>query len=160
MSQTIGARPMPPATVKTRDPHRREVLACAGLILAALLLAFVFRHGPTQVVIDPAEVSRSLDLTFRDLADGSVMAVNAATGEDIEIIAPGTGGFVRVTMRSYAKERQQRGLSSATPFLLAEMTNGTVFLQDPLTGRTMHLNAFGPANVGAFAAILDHGRAK
>jgi putative photosynthetic complex assembly protein len=129
------------------------------MIALALVLVALGRQPQAPVVIDPAAVSRSLDLAFRDRPDGSVMVVDAATGRDIQIIAPGGGGFVRVTMRSYAKERLQRGLSDATPFHLAEMADGTVFLQDRLTGRTMHLNAFGPANVGAFRAILDHGRA-
>lgn len=159
MSQTLHAPPGPGDQVRTKDPHAKAALACGMLIAVALVLAALGRHPPTVVTIDPAAVSRSLDLAFRDLPDGSVMVVDAATGKDIQIIAPGGGGFVRVTMRSYARERQQRGLSDATPFHLAEMTDGTVYLQDRLTGRTMHLNAFGPANVGAFRAILDHGRA-
>ncbi|BDA85220.1 hypothetical protein Sa4125_27620 [Aureimonas sp. SA4125] len=159
MSQALEGRQQPPATTRTKDPHGKAAMACGLMIALALVLAFLGRNERQPVVIDPAAVSRSLDLSFRDMADGSVMAVNAKTGEDIQIIAPGTGGFVRVTMRSYAKERQLHGFTDAAPFLLAEMNNGTVLLQDPLTGRTMHLNAFGPANVGAFEALLDNGRA-
>jgi putative photosynthetic complex assembly protein len=159
MSQALDTPPRQAGTTRTKDPHAKAALACGGMIAVALALAFFGRHPPTIVTIDPAAVSRSLDLAFRDLPDGSVMVVDATTGQDIQVIAPGGGGFVRVTMRSYARERMQRGLSDATPFHLAEMTDGTVFLQDRLTGRTMHLNAFGPANVGAFRAILDHGRA-
>ena len=74
------------------------------------------------------------------------------------LIAPGAGGFIRVTMRSFANERKRDGLGSETPFTLTRMRDGDLYLQDSLTGRTMLLNAFGPSNEGVFAELIDHER--
>jgi hypothetical protein len=38
---------------------------------------------------------------------------------------------------------------------LIRWANGTLSLEDPETGRKVPLDAFGPDNAGAFAAILD-----
>lgn len=144
--------------IRRKDPQRRPAIACASLIGAALVLVLVGRHPPQPPEIDPASVVESMDLRFSDLADGSVVALNAATGAKLERIDPGVGGFIRVTMRSFANERKQRGLSSDVPFTLTRMKDGDLLLRDPLTGRTMLLNAFGPSNEGAFAQLLDKGR--
>ena len=145
-------------TATYRDPQRKPAIAGAGLICAAIILVLVGRHAQTPRVIDPKSVVTSVDIRFDDLADGSVLASNAATGAELGRIGMGVGGFVRVTMRSFAIERKQRGLGSDVPFTLARMNDGDLVLQDPLTHRTMLLNAFGPANEGAFAQLLDHGR--
>lgn len=147
------------ATVKPyRDPQRKPAMAGGALIAAAIALVLVGRHDKTPAVIDPASVTQALELKFVDRADGSVVAVDAANGAEVERIAPGAGGFIRVTMRSFASERKARGLGSDVPFTLLRMTDGDLLLEDRLTGRTMLLNAFGPSNEGVFAQLLDHGR--
>lgn len=145
-------------TETKKDPQRKPAIAAAGLICAAIILVLVGRHGETPKVIEPNSVVDSVEVRFEDLDDGSVVASDAKTGSELGRIGIGVGGFVRVTMRSFAIERKQRGLGSDVPFTLARMTDGDLLLQDPLTHRTMLLNAFGPANEGAFAQLLDHGR--
>ena len=98
-----------------------------------------------------------MELKFVDQADWSVVAYDAASGGELERINPGSGGFIRVTMRSFAAERINRGLGPEVPFALLRMSDGDLLLQDPATGRTMLLNAFGPSNEGVFAQLLDHG---
>ncbi len=143
---------------KLTDPQRKPAIAGALLICAAIVLVLVGRHAQTPREIDPQSVVTSVAVRFDDLADGSVVASNAETGAELGRIGMGVGGFVRVTMRSFAIERKQRGLGSDVPFTLSRMTDGDLLLQDPLTHRTMLLNAFGPANEGAFAQLLDKGR--
>jgi putative photosynthetic complex assembly protein len=148
-----------PATVRTfRDPQRKPAMACGALIVAAIALVAVGRHGKTEVAIDPAAVTQSIELRFVDQPDGAVIAYDADSGAELERIAPGGGGFIRVTMRSYAAERINHGLGSEVPFTLLRMTDGDLLLRDRVTGRTMLLNAFGPSNEGVFAQLLDHGR--
>jgi putative photosynthetic complex assembly protein len=142
-------------TVTARDPQRKPAIACGCLIASAIVMVALGRHDPVPEVIDPGQVTRSVELFFSDLPDGTVVASNAATGSEIERIAPGGGGFVRVTMRSFANERKQHGFGSEVPFTLARMTDGDLFLQDRATGRTMLLNAFGPSNEGVFAELLE-----
>ncbi|KAB0680330.1 photosynthetic complex assembly protein PuhC [Aureimonas leprariae] len=145
--------------VLKKDPQRNAVIACGGLIATALVLAVLGRHAPATPVIAPDTASESARLLFGDLADGGVAVTEAGTGREIERLVPGEGGFVRVTMRSFAGDRKRKGLSAGEPFTLARMRNGELLLQDPLTGRTMLLDAFGPSNASVFAELLDHERA-
>lgn len=141
-----------------RDPQRKPAIACGCLIAAVVVLVALTRHDPVPTFIDPVNVRQTLELRFGDLPGGTVVVSNAATGAEIERIAPGVGGFIRVTMRSFANQRKQDGLGSETPFTLTRMKNGDLYLQDSLTGRTMLLNAFGPSNEGVFAELIDHER--
>lgn len=140
------------------DPQRKPAMACGALIVAAIVLVAVGRHEKTPIVVDPAAVAQSKELKFVDQPDGAVVAYDAGNGAELDRIAPGGGGFLRVTMRSFAEERKSRGFGSDVPFTLLRKTDGDLLLQDRLTGRTMLLNAFGPSNEGVFAQLLDHGR--
>lgn len=141
-----------------RDPQRKPAIACGCLIAAVVVLVALGRHDPGPAFIDPANVRQTMELRFGDLPDGAVVVSDAGTGAEIERIAPGAGGFIRVTMRSFASERKQNGMGSQTPFTLTRMKDGDLYLQDSLTGRTMLLNAFGPSNEGVFAELIDHER--
>ena len=145
-------------TFPKADPQRKPAIACACLIGAAMLLVAFGRQERLPPAIDASAVTGSIELKFADLPDGTVVALNAANGAEIERIAPGAGGFIRVTMRSFAAERLSRGLTDDDPFSLVRMKDGDLLLHDPVTGRRMLLNAFGPSNEGVFAALLDHGR--
>jgi putative photosynthetic complex assembly protein len=141
-----------------RDPQRKPALAGGALIAVTIALVAFGRQEKAPVTIDPATVVQTMELKFVDQPDGTVVAYEAASGTELDRIAPGGGGFVRVTMRSFAAERINRGLGSEVPFTLLRMTDGDLILQDRMTGRTMLLNAFGPSNEGVFAQLLDHGR--
>jgi len=147
-----------PADLRKEGPGFDLAIACGLLLATVIAMVLVARRDPAPAVIDPASVREQLELRFDDLADGSLVAVNAANGAEIERLAPGVGGFIRVTMRSFALERKQRGFGNDVPFHLARMANGALYLQDPLTGRTMLLKAFGPSNEGVFAQLLDQER--
>jgi putative photosynthetic complex assembly protein len=149
---------MMPAAATNRDPLRRPAIACGALIGAALLMAAFGPRANLPVVADGARATEAVSLHFADVADGSVIAADAATGETIMRMAPGEGGFVRSTMRGLAHERLRRGISRPTPFELARFDDGSLVLSDPETGRTVRLNAFGDSNAGAFAALIDHRR--
>lgn len=142
------ARPAP-------DVLRKPIMACASLVVAAIVLVTFGRQDPTPAPIDPDAVKASVELTFTDIENGYVVASDAASGEEIARLGPGEGGFVRVTMRGFAAERKRRGLDDAEPFLLARLADGDLVLNDQETGRRMLLNAFGPSNEGAFAMLLD-----
>lgn len=141
-----------------RDPQRKPAMAAGALIAVVIALAAFGRHESGPRAIDSDAIVQTAELKFVDQSDGSVVALDAASGTELERIAPGGGGFIRVTMRSFAGERKARGLGSDVPFRLVRMADGDLVLHDPLTDRTMLLNAFGPANEGVFAQLLDHGR--
>jgi len=144
-------------TLPRPDPQRRPAMACGALIAVALVLVAVGRTDRTPAVDETAAVER-LALKFDDLPDGTVVALNADDGQELARIRPGEGGFVRVTMRSFAAERLNRGHGREEPFQLLRMADGDLILSDHVTGRTMLLDAFGPSNEGAFAQLMDKGR--
>ncbi len=141
-----------------RDQQRKPALAGAALIATAIALVAFGRQDKAAVAIDPAAVVESVELKFIDQPDGTVVAYDAGSGAELERIAPGAGGFIRVTMRSFAAKRTSRSLGSEVPFTLLRMTDGDLLLQDRLTGRTMLLDAFGPSNEGVFAELLNQRR--
>jgi putative photosynthetic complex assembly protein len=145
-------------TLARPDPQRRPAIACAALLGVALLLVTFGRTGDGPREIDAAAVMQTLPLAFEDLPDGTVVALNATTGAELQRIAPGEGGFIRVTMRSFAAERLNRGLGREEPFDLIRMSDGDLLLSDRTTGRVMLLDAFGPSNEGVFAQLLETGR--
>lgn len=146
------------AVPRPRDPLRNVAIACGGMIAVALLLVAVGRQDRPVPAIDPAAVASAVELRFDDAPNGTVVASDASSGEELERFGPGEGGFIRVTMRSFASERKQRGFGSEVPFSLTRLKDRSLILQDRLTGRRMLLNAFGPSNEGAFAELLDRRR--
>lgn len=148
---------MQTGTAPFRDPMKRPAIACGSLIGLALVLA-IFGRSDDYARSLPAKdaVAQTVELRFTDASDGSVIASDAANGARLAQIAPGEGGFVRVTLRSMAAERKQRGKGADAPFTLERTSGGDLVLSDPETGRIMVLNAFGPSNEGAFARLLDH----
>ena len=97
----------------------------------------------------------SRSLHFQDATDGAVVVYDAATGDEIAQIKPGTGGFIRSTMRGLAHVRQRQGMDAETPFELTLWDNGGLTLDDPATGESRELGAFGKDNRAAFAVLLD-----
>ena len=133
----------------------------AVLIGAALLLGFTVsasfyarNSGVGRVTLEGATPYRVLQLAFDDRADGGVDVRDAARGDVLYIVKPGEGGFIRATMRTLAQARMRDDIGRATPFRLTRWSDGAMTLEDPTTGRSVGLDAFGPDNAGVFAQLL------
>ncbi len=133
---------------------------------AALLLAFVVivvlvsqasGFGVTRMP-DSAPVAQ-LDLRFEDRADGSVEVHLADLGQPFTVIPAGTNGFLRGTLRGLARYRKPYGEGAATPFRLTRWADGRLSLSDPVSGESVDLEVFGPANARVFAELLTAGQA-
>jgi putative photosynthetic complex assembly protein len=131
------------------------------LIAAAVLLVFTVTaslysrtSGVGRVALQGATPYQTLQLFFDDKPNGSVEIRDASRGGVIYVVEPGLGGFVRATLRTFANARKRGDIGSATPFRLIRWSDGTVSLDDPTTGRSVGLDAFGPANAGAFAQLF------
>ncbi|MEL7690849.1 photosynthetic complex assembly protein PuhC [Citromicrobium bathyomarinum] len=134
--------------------------AVAGLSLAlasSVSFGLVGRDAVPELSRTAAgtQMASSRSLHFRDASDGGVEVFDASTGAQITTVAPGTGGFIRSTMRGLAHVRQREGLDAETPFELILWDDGGLTLTDPATGETRELGAFGRDNRAAFAALLD-----
>lgn len=143
--------------------HREKVplpflIAAGGLIaltLGLIGLARLTGYGEARVADHQAVAMR--DLRFEDRASGAVAVYAEPGARLVTEIEPGAGGFLRGTLRALVRERRQRGIAGEVPFRLARAADGTLILGDPATGRRIVLGAFGPANAGVFAGLLDKG---
>jgi putative photosynthetic complex assembly protein len=135
---------------------RGALLGAVALVAFALVVAATARvigiGSPSLPVAAPVE---SVELRFLDRADGSV-AVHEAEGDRlVDVLAPGTNGFVRSVLRGLARERKAQGVGIEPPFRLTWWADGRLTLEDASTGRRIDLEAFGSTNMGAFARLLS-----
>jgi len=138
-----------------RSLPRGALAGAAGLVVLALAGAAYGRLSGQSVTAAPsAAVVQSRDLLFTDRADGAVV-ITEATGGLVQVVAPGTNGFLRGVLRGLAQERLRQDAGAETPFVLTRWSDGRVSLTDPVTDRHVYLEAFGPSNVAPFVALLD-----
>jgi putative photosynthetic complex assembly protein len=127
-----------------------------GALLVAVLAATVLSR-PTPGEFDARRAGRaqsSVDLRFEDRADGGVSVRRADDGSEVAVLAPGTEGFMRATLRGLARERRRDGLGPEKPFRLTAWAGGGLGLEDTATGRVLDMRAFGPTQAEAFARLL------
>jgi putative photosynthetic complex assembly protein len=146
------------------DRAQPDSVPRAFLIAAGLLVAFTMVLVGGYRLLDGRDASARLaqavavtELRFEDRPDGSIAVLAGANGRQVQTVDPGTNGFLRGTLRALARERRQNEATAAEPFRLVRRADGSLTLDDPATGRSVNLNAFGPANSGVFAALLTSG---
>ena len=133
-------------------------IAVLSIVLAASAsFGLVGRDAVPEVsrTATGTEATATRTLHFSDAEDGAVLVSDGTTGAEIARIEPGTGGFIRSTMRSLVLVRQRAGIGAATPFELTEWSDGGLTLSDPTTGETRELVGFGETNREAFAVLLE-----
>lgn len=139
---------------KGRPFPRAPLFGAAALILFALISIAAYRgYYGAPGADEPAPVAMR-ELRFLDQADGAVAVIDPPTAQVLTLLAPGTNGFVRATLRGLARERKRQDIGTEPPFRLKRMADGRLILDDPTTGRNVDLAAFGPTNAAAFARLL------
>ncbi len=136
-------------------PLALSLVALIGLSLTAALGSKITGFGTSEM--PPATAVESRDLQFSDRAEGGIAIRDAASGEVIAILEPGTNGFIRGVMRGFARERRSQGVDRQPPFTVTRWSDGRLSISDPETGRRVELDAFGPDNARAFARLLTLG---
>lgn len=135
---------------------RGAVWAAACLLalsMTGVLFSRVTGAGATRLPAVPAAEIRTL--VFSDRADGAIV-VRPVDGLGAEVIvAPGGDGFVRGVLRGLARERKRRASSPLAPFELIRYADGRLAVDDPQTGRSVDLGAFGATNYGAFRRLFE-----
>ena len=132
------------------------LLAVAGLLmfeLAAVTASRLTGVGGTQMTL-PALVE-SRDLQFEDGKDGAVLVFDARDRSLVEVLPPGSNGFVRVVLRGLARERRMNEIGAAPPFRLSRFENGQLTLLDTSSGKQIDLVAFGSSNSAAFERLMN-----
>jgi len=132
-------------------------LLAAGALVAISLVAVAAARLLDFKVPLPASTGSlvsSRELLIDDAAAGSVTVRDAGSGREIARLPSGSDGFLRATMRGLARDRRARGIGAEVPFRLLAYADGALVLEDPATGRTVALAAFGPTNAAAFARFI------
>ncbi|MCC5885157.1 MAG: hypothetical protein JJT88_01855 [Gammaproteobacteria bacterium] len=132
-------------------------VAVAGALLLVAAVAY-YHQSSRDSEAHPAEWSDlkySRELLFLDRSDGAVVILDYPGGETVDVLSPGTHGFVRGVMRGMARERRSKKVGTEPPYRLSSWSDGRLTLDDPSTGRWVELVAFGPDNFQAFAQLLD-----
>jgi len=154
----------PPQT-STAPRARRRFWAYPTLPLAAAASLVVFSlvavswgqltgPGTGSETAGPSALA-AVDLYFEDKDDGSVVVIDAGNGRTLDVLEPGSNGFLRSAMRTFVNARRASDVGRDTPFLLRQMPNGQLLLSDPATDREIDLRAFGPTNAKAFGRFLS-----
>ena len=73
----------------------------------------------------------------------------------VEMVEPGTNGFLRTALRGLARDRKRQNLAREVPFRLTRWADGQLTLDDLATSHRLSLAAFGSINADAFGRLLD-----
>lgn len=143
---------IPPRTARQILPDG-VALSIGALLVASLVgTAAVAWSGHSISEPDAATVSSRM-LRFQDGPDGSVLAIDNATGRT-EARFEGEQGFLRGTLRAMVRERRQSGAGAETPFELVLRADARLTLLDPATGTRIDLESFGPTNAAVFSSLV------
>jgi putative photosynthetic complex assembly protein len=139
-------------------PFPSKVLVAASVLIALTIsAAAIAKWSGWGATREPQSAASQIrDLRFEDREDGAI-AVVEADGRVVEVLAPGTSGFVRIVMRSLARERRLNDQGPQAPFRLVRWADGRLSMEDPVTGRRIDLGAFGSANTQSFARLMVAG---
>ncbi len=132
---------------------RAPLVGAALLVSVSLGLAI---YGRVTGMARPAPGGVAMaerNLRFADRADGAVVVSLSDTGQVLEV-AQGQNGFLRGTLRGFARQRKESGIGQMPPMRLTGYEDGRLILFDPSTGRQVDLEAFGSQNEAVFARIL------
>ncbi len=138
-----------------RSLPRGAVIGVVGLVAVSILMVAIARlTGYEPARPPPSAVIQRSKLQFKDRADGAVLVYENDTDRLVDVLQPGTNGFVRGVLRGLVRERRAQAVGPVPPFTLTRWSDGRLSLDDPATGRHIDLEVFGPTNAGAFADIL------
>lgn len=154
-----------------RELDIRLPLIGAGLLIALTIVAVAAVRlegtGPDQsqkslaelrAASRNAEAGAALDIRFEDRSDGGVIVRDARSNVVIDVLEPGSNGFVRGVLRALIRGRTARGIGSEAAFSLSRGSDGLLTLTDTATGQHVELNAFGRTNMAAFARLMPDTR--
>ncbi|MBY0568747.1 MAG: hypothetical protein K2P70_15635 [Hyphomonadaceae bacterium] len=146
------------SNIDTQPFPRLALIAAAVLVAGSITAAAAGRHANVNAaqssVTETMAPLAARDLTFFDMADGSVEVRDGVGQQVVFVAAPGTNGFIRGVMRGMARDRRSRGIGQEPAFRLAEWPDGRLSLVDLATGREIELGAFGGTNRASFAQLL------
>ncbi|NJS38260.1 MAG: photosynthetic complex assembly protein [Rhodobacteraceae bacterium] len=142
---------------RSRDPDLvprmllRGMLALALASLAITTFAVVTGREPVAQP-QPAEMVREKWIVMEGLSAQAVIVKN--TDGSVLLDLP-HGGFITVIQSGIFTERRKHKVDQTLPVRIVEYANGRLVAEDPATGWSAELYAFGAENKAAFERLLD-----
>ncbi len=131
------------------------LIAVAALIGFTIIMISVARLTGFMMPQEPVTAELyARDISFVEQDDGSMFVIDVDTDELIQTLPPGSEGFIRGVLRSIARQRNGYEAPLSEPLHLARRENGSLTLEDPVTGILLDLRAFGETNEAAFASLI------
>lgn len=127
--------------------------AMLALVLASLAITTFAVVTGRDTVGRPAPAAVTAERTIR-LVGGDAQAVTVTDAGGTVIADLAHGGFVTVVQNGLMTTRRRHGIDPAAPVHLRAYANGRLAIEDPLTGWSVELYAFGADNRAAFARLL------
>jgi putative photosynthetic complex assembly protein len=148
---------LPSPTFKNRDREMVPRLLLKGMLALALstlaITSFAVLTG-REPSAQPAPSTPVRELwVILDGHDAQAVTVRRADGSLLVDLAH--GGFVTVIQNGLATERRKHGMDPLLPVRIVEYENGRLAVEDPETGWSIELYAFGDQNKAAFERLLD-----
>lgn len=129
----------------------RGMFALAAVSLA-LTTAAVVTGRPTVGQPKASEVVATKQIILEGL-DAQAVTVRNADGTLLADLPH--GGFITVIQNAMARERLTHGVTGNPPLNIVRYANGRLAAEDPSTGWSAELYAFGSDNKAAFERLLD-----
>jgi putative photosynthetic complex assembly protein len=131
-------------------------LALIVMVFALAISARVFGFGAFAEPTGTPLITRAL--TFTDAPDGGILVHDADTHSLATTLEPGTGGFVRGSLRALTRKRRLAKIGAEVPFQLTRFDDGRLVLTDPETKASVSISSFGPTQIAVFDSLLIVGR--
>lgn len=131
-------------------PLLRMMLALVLASLAIVSFAVWTGREPTGKPV-PSPVTAERQLVIKT---GGAKAVSLYEPDGTLLMHLDHGGFVTVIGNGLDRARTVARVAGDAPVTLARHANGRLTLDDPATGWSVELTAFGSDNEAAFAALL------
>lgn len=152
--------PVSPAALRARAAEKeREMIpkallrAMFGIALLSLVLVSyaVITKRPLVGVPPPGKVVAQRSLVLEGI-DSEHVLIRDTDGKLLADIP--NGGFITVVQRVVARNRTVNRVPGNPPIVITRYDNGRLAADDPATGWTTELYAFGPDSKAAFERLL------
>jgi putative photosynthetic complex assembly protein len=133
---------------------RPMLIACGVMVAAALAFTTIHVATGRPPVGRPAPAPVIAERML--IVEGKGAQAVALKNPDGTLIADlAHGGFITVAQNALARARTVRGVDQSLPVRLVSYANGRLALEDPASGWSVELGAFGDKNKAVWAALLD-----
>ena len=146
MPQVLSAQPFP----------KGALVGALGLMILTIVSAAAARLTSAGPALPTGTIVSQRDFRFADRTDGSIAVFDAADGRQLDVLAPGTNGFIRASLRSLASRRKFNHDPDDVWHITA-WADGRLTLNDHESGGVIDLEAFGETNEMAFARLMTEG---